>query len=371
MLFVLPREVKRRFDKYSGNGQSALLQEVRETVAERYPRTTIRGDGQVVLIKFLSCPIELVPVFANSDSSFEYPDTNDGGSWKTTNPLPEQQCSLAMASKTNDAYIHLCNMLRIWRNHQGLAFSGLLVDSLVYDYLENNMLKVPTSYSEYPEVLTTLFDLLSQEDKDKCYWNALGSHQHVFDKGKGAFISKARRAFEMLTSDDCDVEEALSSVFGHLFSSQVVDGSQDRRINDWRARFDNYEQTEEFVEERFLVDIQGSVAIDCTVTQKGFRPNSLREMLRTHKPLRKDKQLCFKIDGTTISCPFQVYWKVRNCGEEAYRRHCVRGQIVRDKGKHEQKEQTDFEGEHYVECYLVKDGVCVARDRIDVPITSL
>ena len=29
-----------------------------------------------------------------------------------------------------------------------------------------------------------------------------------------------------------------------------------------------------------------------------------------------------------------------------------------------------FKGEHVVECYIVKNGIVVARDRIDVPISN-
>ncbi|WP_454229886.1 nucleotide-binding domain-containing protein [Propioniciclava flava] len=33
-------------------------------------------------------------------------------------------------------------------------------------------------------------------------------------------------------------------------------------------------------------------------------------------------------------------------------------------------ERSDFKGEHVVECYVVRDGVVVARDRLDVPISN-
>jgi hypothetical protein len=36
--------------------------------------------------------------------------------------------------------------------------------------------------------------------------------------------------------------------------------------------------------------------------------------------------------------------------------------------KEDLQEHTSFYGPHYVECYLIKNGVCVAKDRIDVPI---
>ena len=49
-------------------------------------------------------------------------------------------------------------------------------------------------------------------------------------------------------------------------------------------------------------------------------------------------------------------------------KHGIRGEIVTDKGRREKFERTVFHGPHFVECYAIKDGYCVARDRIDVPI---
>ena len=57
MLFVLPWSVYYRFDNYTSNGQSALLQEIKSEICERYPRTDIKGDGQApaILQWFFSC----------------------------------------------------------------------------------------------------------------------------------------------------------------------------------------------------------------------------------------------------------------------------------------------------------------------------
>ncbi|WP_309141900.1 nucleotide-binding domain-containing protein [Streptomyces griseicoloratus] len=46
----------------------------------------------------------------------------------------------------------------------------------------------------------------------------------------------------------------------------------------------------------------------------------------------------------------------------------MRGQILDSSKRGVRIEHSDFKGEHVVECYVVKDGVVVARDRIDVPI---
>ncbi|MFD7713750.1 hypothetical protein [Streptomyces sp. NPDC059786] len=55
---------------------------------------------------------------------------------------------------------------------------------------------------------------------------------------------------------------------------------------------------------------------------------------------------------------------------EAERRDKIRGQIVDSSKRGVRIERSDFKGEHVVECYVVKDGVVVARDRIDVPVSN-
>ncbi len=82
------------------------------------------------------------------------------------------------------------------------------------------------------------------------------------------------------------------------------------------------------------------------------------------------KDLKFKVTSCTVAHPYEVKWKVLNRGAEAERRNNVRGQIIGSSEPNVRKERTIFRGEHVVECFVVKDSVVVARDRIDVPISS-
>lgn len=50
----------------------------------------------------------------------------------------------------------------------------------------------------------------------------------------------------------------------------------------------------------------------------------------------------------------------------AERRNQIRGQII-EKGS-TIVEHSNFYGNHYIECYIVKDSICVARKRIEIPI---
>ncbi len=65
---------------------------------------------------------------------------------------------------------------------------------------------------------------------------------------------------------------------------------------------------------------------------------------------------------TTAPEPFDVYWQVVNTGEEAAS-HGARGLrgIIFPGTNLNRDEKTEYTGFHWIECFLVKDGVCVAR----------
>ncbi|WP_236716045.1 nucleotide-binding domain-containing protein [Leptospira interrogans] len=111
------------------------------------------------------------------------------------------------------------------------------------------------------------------------------------------------------------------------------------------------------------------MSIDCNVNQDGFRENTLRQMIEKKYPLQPKKTLEFRITSINVPGSYEIYWKVLNRGEEAQKRNQIRGQIIKDSGNYEKVEQTLFKGDHVVECYAIKNGILVAKDRIHVPIS--
>lgn len=169
LLFVLPQEVYTRFNAYDSNGQSALLQEVKKTIKSRYPKTDIKGDGQAVVINFTDrfYSIDLVPAFEQDDGSFKFPDSNDGGSWKKTDPIPEQDACSVLFERTDGDGKRLCNALRVWKNTLGFHFKGLLIDTLVNSFITRKtvpatrMTSCPTSLNICPsKIANNLFGML-------------------------------------------------------------------------------------------------------------------------------------------------------------------------------------------------------------------
>src|SRR5665647_890316 len=82
MLFILPVSLYNQYNAYTFFGQSALLQAVKNSICKTYPTTFVGADGQVVKLNFSDgiC-FEIVPSFLNTDGSFTFPDSNEGGKW--------------------------------------------------------------------------------------------------------------------------------------------------------------------------------------------------------------------------------------------------------------------------------------------------
>lgn len=108
-----------------------------------------------------------------------------------------------------------------------------------------------------------------------------------------------------------------------------------------------------------------SVRINAEVLPKGgFRHGPLRRLRRVSTL----QSLQFTIN-TDVPEPYDLYWKVRNRGNEAAAAGQLRGEIVLDEKRTRiRRESTSWQGRHYVEVYIVKDRVILATDHHDVTI---
>ena len=195
MLFVLPYETYQQYNSYAGNGQSALLQAVRISMQKTYSSSSIGADGQVVVISFDDgIMFEIVPCFLNTNESYTYPDSNSGGSWKTTNPKPEIAAIASGDTSWNGNLKRLCKMARAWKNKWNIPMGGLLIDTLAYRFLSNWEYN-DNSFIYYDWMSRDFFKYLMNEDDTKSYWYAIGSNQFIYRKG--SFSYKAKQCYNL------------------------------------------------------------------------------------------------------------------------------------------------------------------------------
>ena len=84
----------------------------------------------------------------------------------------------------------------------------------------------------------------------------------------------------------------------------------------------------------------------------------------------RDKKLEFYIVNKAEIMNYgidKILWKVKNEGDLAKQKNDIRGQIL-ETNSYTHTEYSKFDGDHYVEAYIIKNDVCIAKGKIDVPI---
>jgi len=135
VLFILPDSVYWQYQARTGNRQSALLQEVKNVLLGTYWQTTMRGDGQVVVIPFNQTPIEVAPGFRCTDGSILVCDTNDGGRYTISTAEAEEQAISASDMHCVGNTRALTRMMKQWQREQNVALKSFLIERLAVEFL--------------------------------------------------------------------------------------------------------------------------------------------------------------------------------------------------------------------------------------------
>lgn len=192
--FTLPNSFYQKYNNYSGNGQSALLQAVRESIGRTYANSYIGADGQVVALNFTDgIRFEILPVFVNTSNTFTFADTNSGGSWKICDPRGEIKSFTERNSITANGNLKaICRMTRIWRDRHSVPMSGMLIDTLAYQWISDWPHR-DKSFLYHDYLVRDFMFYLSQIPNSQTYWRAPGSSSFVYKKGN--FQNKASASY--------------------------------------------------------------------------------------------------------------------------------------------------------------------------------
>jgi hypothetical protein len=136
VLFQLPYAVYERFEKYTGNKQSALLQEVKNVLLKTYPSTKMRADGQVVVVGFGSYGVEVLPSVLLTSGKYWICDTNNGGRYKVVDPDAEATQIQNSNSLTNGNTRNLIRMMKCWQGVCNVwSLKSFWIELLVTEFL--------------------------------------------------------------------------------------------------------------------------------------------------------------------------------------------------------------------------------------------
>jgi hypothetical protein len=131
VLFVLPVQVYHRFQQRTDNRQSQLLQEVKNVLIPSYPTTTMRGDGQVVVVGFDTYKLEVVPAYVREGGGYLICDTNNGGRYKWIDPLAEMADFNARDLAYNGNLRKLVQILKQWQRYCDVPIKSFHLEAML------------------------------------------------------------------------------------------------------------------------------------------------------------------------------------------------------------------------------------------------
>ncbi len=353
VLFYMPANEFEKYDKYSSNGQSALLAKIKEILKDTYSTTDkIKAWGKVVLIEFSEGKhnIELLPAWENEDGTFKIPNSENGGSWDAFNVRDNINKFQTSNKQTNGKTAALSRMMKAWkRNTPTLNLKSYQIEQYVIDFFDSD-------------------SVLNEEDFTMCknFFEYLS--KHIDENNESNVKTASQRANKALEYQSLEKYNEACEEWRNIFGNQFSKWNRSTKLKSFD---EDYSSREQYIEDMFKQDLDNNYKfkIGCNVTQKGYlQKTPLLELIQKSGILKTDKKLEFYVKNITVPQPYQMYWKVRNFGYEA--RNDLRGEITLDKGFDTKTENTRYRGRHFVECYIVKDNICVARDKIEIPITG-
>lgn len=194
MLVQLPYKTYEKFNAYTSNGQSALLQEVKKVIEKTYSVTKLKADGQIIKVPFSDgIDFEVLPAFINKDGSYTFANSNNGGSWKITDPKAEIAAIQDMNKECNSNLKRLCKMARAWRDKNDVDISGILLDILSYNFISSWEYR-DKSYLYYDWMTRDFLKYVADQPTSQYRWKVMGSGRYI--TCFGSFQDAAKKSYD-------------------------------------------------------------------------------------------------------------------------------------------------------------------------------
>ncbi|ACV21358.1 Uncharacterised protein [Slackia heliotrinireducens] len=222
ILFRFPYNMYVKYDAYASNGQSALLQAAKMSIATTYPSTRLKGDGQIVAVDFSDgINFEVLPAFECEDGSYLFPDSNGGGRWRACDPVAEINELNSMDEACNGNLKRLCKMARAWREANSVSISGIAIDVFAYNFMKHYSHR-DDGYIFYDRLTRDFFAYVANLDATQSTWKVFGSGRYVTTSGyfRNKAAAARNKAIEAIKDQDNGYMHATNDAWKEIYGSR-------------------------------------------------------------------------------------------------------------------------------------------------------
>jgi hypothetical protein len=349
--------------------QSSARYSDKAVLGKRCVKLDYAGDFHIDLVPFVTRDDENTYITHRTRNEFIRQDPVAYTSWFEDNNRT-----------THGHLVRVVRLMKYLRDRSSIDVPSVVLSALLaervrsfagvneYDNVATSLTSLVKALHDYLDPMSTppwVDDRIGQNLADRLT-------QSGFDNLKSQLRTWSKLMVAALEADADESVEKWRKLFGDSFGSAVRKTSESGALT--ASAYSYFEKAPAPGEQDLLRDhgIRTNLDPSHRVRVAG-RVSPNRKGVGRYRPLGGrgnlvplGRSLRFTIEDCTVEKPFHVYWKVRNAGEEAARRKMFRGEI-RKLGE-QITESSSFHGEHWVEAWIVKDGVAVARDRQEVTI---
>lgn len=156
--------------------------------------------------------------------------------------------------------------------------------------------------------------------------------------------------------------ELWREIFGDKFSLYDEEETEETKDAASKVPLGPYDHAKQLP---WPINLRGKVRIDAYLYYQGKKFGGLNSDKRV---IRNDLNIKY-VASTNVRGEYEVYWQVVNTGPYAKKADGLRGEFFKAKllGGDESPdplinwERSEYTGKHWIECFIVKNGQCVAR----------
>jgi len=345
--------------KYGNLSPIQLLELLEKTLKDIIPDKTIFQQSHSATIEYdEEFGIDVIPAFEVNEKVYKIPEVVDSNeSWLKSNPKIHKEKLTEANESSNDNLVPIVKLLKAWKRDKCDFIKSFHLELLAVEILNNSKIE------NYASGLNVFFSNAKNYIDSPCLLDPANNQNYV-DSYLG---NDERKKFKNIITKEKETAQRAVELENN--------GNMDSAIAEWDKIFTFNPEKKKFIGEKYTHEKQlqypENLQYKIKITAKLFNPTTQtykENYYSNSRKLPKGWKLKFHVDITHVPSPLTVYWQVVNTGREAELANDLRGNLLLDEGKNIRYEHTKYKGTHYMNCFIVKNNVCIAKDRFSVQI---
>lgn len=332
---------------------------------------------------------EAIKATHKQENTYEFIDTNPHGyaEWFKNKMKPQGNFSIRGSVENIPEFpkkTTLQKVIQLLKRHRDVMFQKNQENSPISIIITTLAARVFESTDNLVEAFEKIIKNLTTkiENRGGVYWipNPVNTLENFADKWQ-EYPQKANAFFSWVKRVNDDYADLLSSksreellnVLYRMFGQKVVDLSHDDL-----GGFNSIVPIQ-LAEEKDIIPYNVRKALEASHRQKTpwvvpswsivklevrMDGNGYCRQIQSGEKIGKGIDLKFQAKHA-IKSPYKVKWQVTNTGLEAAHNNCLRGDFYNSENPdiNTRIESTRYSGIHYVQCFILKNGKCVAKSK--------